>query len=63
MVNFFFTKYMAKDDSSGPLNTLIPKIPFAFFCRMLGPGHLWGPVVSLGRIFGSRQLSLFGGGI
>ena len=45
-----------------PLDALIPKIPFSFFCRFLGPGHLRGPgSVSVG-FGGSRQLSLFGGG-
>ena len=31
MVNFLFTKYMANDDFSEPLDALIPKIPFSFF--------------------------------
>ena len=35
-----------------PLAALIPRIPFSFFCRLSGPGHLRGPRVSLGRILG-----------
>ena len=42
-----------------PLDALIPKIPFSVFCRYLGPGHLRGLGVSLGRILGARQLSPF----
>ena len=26
-----------------PLDALIPKISFSFFCRIFGPGHLRGP--------------------
>ena len=49
-----------------PLDALIPKIPFSFFCRSLGAGHLWGPRVSLGRILGGPSVEpppfLWGGG-
>ena len=45
-----------------PLHVLIPKISFPFFLPNLGPGHLLGPGVSLGRILGARQLTLWGGG-
>ena len=45
-----------------PLDALIPKIQFSFFLLNLGPGHLRGPGVSLGRILGACQLSPFGVG-
>ena len=47
------------------LDALIPKIPFSFFCRFLGLGHLRGPGVSLVRILGFPSIELFfwrGGG-
>ena len=44
-----------------PLDALIPKIPFSFFSRFLGLGHLQGLGVRLGRILGSCQLSPFWG--
>ena len=45
MVNFFFHQYMANDDFSEPLDALIPKMPFSFFCQFWGLGHLrqWSP--------------------
>ena len=45
-----------------PLDALIPKIPFSFFAVFLGPGHLRGPRVSLGRIFGGPSIDPFFGG-
>ena len=34
----------------------IPKIPFSFFCWILGPGHLWGLGVGWGGGGGNRAL-------
>ena len=47
------------------LDALIPKIPFSFFYRISGPGHLRGPGASLGRILGgpSMEPSFWGGGL
>ena len=59
MVKFFFTKYMANDDRFEP-DALIPKI-HAFICQTLGPGHLRGPGVSLGRILGGPSIEPFWG--
>ena len=42
-----------------PLGALIPKIPFSFFGRFLGLGHLRGPGVSLGRILGVPSIEPF----
>ena len=64
MLKIFFTKYMANDDFSDPLDALIPKIPFSFFCRLLGLGHLRGPGVSLVRILGVPSIEpFFWGGV
>ena len=52
MVKFFFTKYMANDDFSKPPRRADSKNPIFIFCEILGPGHLRGPGVSLGKIFG-----------
>ena len=41
-----------------PLDVLIPKIPFSFFCRISGPGHLRDPSVSLGEILGGLGASI-----
>ena len=50
-----------------PLDALIPKIPFHFFCRFLGLGHLRGRQgVRLGRILGVPSIEPFlgeGGGL
>ena len=49
-----------------PLDALIPKIPFSIFCRILGPGQLRGPGVSLGEILGGPSIKPFfgiGGGL
>ena len=64
MVNCFFAKYMANDDFSKPPRRADSTNPIFIFCRILGPGHLRGPGVSLGKILGARQLSPFfeGGG-
>ena len=51
MVNLFFTNYMANDDFSEPPRHADSKNPIFIFCRILGPGHLQGPGVSLGRMF------------
>ena len=42
-----------------PLDALIPKIPFSFFSRFLGQGHLRGPGVRLGRILGGLSIEPF----
>ena len=49
----FSAKYMANDDfSKTPRRADSTNLIFIFFCRILGPGHLRGPGVSLGRILG-----------
>ena len=57
--NFFSPNIWQTMTSLNPLDALIPKVPFSLFCRFLGLGHLRGPGVSIGRISGSCQLSLF----
>ena len=57
---FFSTKYMANDDFSEPPRRADAKIPFSFFCRNLGPGHLRGPGLVV-RILGSPSIEPFGG--
>ena len=47
--------------SLNSLDALIPKIPFSFFSRFLGLGHLRGPRVSLGRILGVLSIEPFWG--
>ena len=42
-----------------PLDALIPKIPFSFFSRFLGQGHLQAPGVRLGRILGGLSIEPF----
>ena len=42
-----------------PLDALIPKIPFSFFSRFLGLGHVQGLGVRLGRIFGVLSIEPF----
>ena len=61
MGKFFF---LANDNFCEPLHLLIPKIPFSFCCRISGLGHLRGPRISLGRIFGGLSIEPFvlGGG-
>ena len=64
MINFFFYRIHGKRRFPNPLNALIPKISFPFFlCRILGPGHLRGPGVSQGRIFGDPSIEPFIGGM
>ena len=48
-----------------PLNARIPSfpVPSFIFCRSLGPGHLRGPGVRLGRILGGQSIKPFGGGV
>ena len=48
-----------------PLDALISKISFSFFCPISGLGHLRGPGVSLGRILGGPPSiePSFGGGV
>ena len=61
----FFTKYLANDDFSEPPRRADSKNPIFTFCRFLGPGHLGGPGVSLGRILGVPSMEPFlgeGGG-
>ena len=45
-------KYMGNDIFSEPPQRADSKNPIFIFCRILGPGHLQGPGVSLGRILG-----------
>ena len=45
-----------------PLDALIPKIPFFFFYRISGSGHLWGLGVNLGRSLGGPSIEPFFGG-
>ena len=62
MVKFFFTKYTASDDFSDLPRRADSKNPILIFCRILGPGHLRGPGVSLSRNFGGRaSIELLGG--
>ena len=66
MVNFFPPNIWQMMTFLNPLDALIPKIPFSFFADF-GPGlgHLRGPGVSLGRIFGVPSIEPFlgeGGG-
>ena len=64
MVNFFFMNYMANDEFSEPPRRADSKNPIFIFRRFLGPGHLRGPGVSLGRIWGLPSIEpLFGGGL
>ena len=58
---FFFTKYMANDDFSEPPRHADPKNPIFIFSRFLGPGHLRGLGVSLGRILGVLSIEPFFG--
>ena len=60
---FFPTKFMANDDFSEPPRRTDSKNPIFIFCRFLGPGHLRGPGVSLGRILGVPSIEPFGGGV
>ena len=53
---------MANDDFSEPPRRADSQNCIFISSRILGPGHLRGSGVSLGRIFGGRQLSPFGGG-
>ena len=59
-----FTKYVANDTFLNPLDMLIPKAPFSFFCFF----DFWVRITSgaLGSLsvgfWRARQLSLFGGG-
>ena len=46
------TKSVANDDFSEPPRCAGANNPIFVFCRFLGPGHLRGPGVSLGRIRG-----------
>ena len=59
MVFFFPSNTWQMNTFLKPLDALIPKIPFSFFRRILGPGHLQGSgVVSVGVWEGGgRQLS------
>ena len=52
----FITNFGTKGELN-PLNGLIPKIASFILCHILGPGHVWGPGFSLGRIWGG------GGGV
>ena len=45
-----------------PLDAPIPKLSVSLFCRILGPGHLRGPGVSLGRSLGGPSIEPFLGG-
>ena len=60
---FFSTKSMANDDSSEPLDALIPKIPFSFFVK------LWVRVTSGARrsvsvgFWGGMPIEPFWGGV
>ena len=45
-----------------PLNALIPKIPFSFFCRFFGSASPPRPGVSLGRIWGVPSIEPLLGG-
>ena len=49
---FFFFNTMANNDCSEPPQRADSKNPIFIFCRILGPCHLRGPGVSLGRILG-----------
>ena len=63
MVKFFPPNIWQMMIFLNPLGALIPKIPFSFFCRFLGLGHLRGPGVSLVRIFWVPSIEpRFGGG-
>ena len=46
-----------------PLDALIQKIPFSFFCRFLGLGHLRGSGLSLGRTSGGPSIEPVLGGV
>ena len=56
MVKFFSPNTRQMMSFLNPLDPLIPKIPFSFFCRILGPGHLWGLGVSLGWDLGGPSI-------
>ena len=60
---FFFTKYMANDDFSEPLDALIPKISFSFFPDfwVWVTSQPWGSD-SVG-FWGSCQFNPFWGGV
>ena len=62
MVNFFFHHSLANDDFSEPPQRADSKSPGFTFCRILGPGHLQSPGVSLGRILGGPSIEPFFGG-
>ena len=62
MVKIFFTKYIANDDFSEPPRRADSENPIFSFCRFLGPGHLRGLGVSLGRILEVLSIEPFWGG-
>ena len=54
--SFFPTKYMANDEFSEPPRRADSNNAIFIFCRILGPGHFWGPGVSLARILGGPSI-------
>ena len=58
MVKIFFIKCMANDHFSEPPRRA-SKNPIFIFCRILVPGHLRGPEVSLSRILGVLSVEPF----
>ena len=57
----FSTKCMANDAFSEPPRCADSKNPIFIFCRFLGLGHLRGPGVSLGTIWGVLSIEPFFG--
>ena len=62
MVNFLSTKFMANDDFFEPPRRADSQNPIFLFCLILGPDHLRGPGVSLGRMLGGPSIEPFFGG-
>ena len=58
MVNFFPQNPWRMMTLLNPLDMLIPEIPFSFFFgQIMGPSHLQGLGVGLGRILGEGGLA------